>query len=175
MGSQQRSFCCTCGALIVRERPPRWQDGIETPPGAKLNFVSRRPPPLLPSSLPPLPPLCSASLRLSPSLHPVKGMQNHICSFPFNQFFLFLRLSVLAEPPVSLSLSLSLPPPSCSDLFFLNFELNSPRLLSFQKVILHSGGSTLESVNTPFKRAGMIKDLHPSSPNSRIVSSARIV
>lgn len=85
----------------------------------------------------------------------MKGMQNHIWSFLFNQFFLFLRLSVLAD---CLSLCLYLITlPSCSDLLFLNFELKSPGLLSFKEVIFHTGGSTLESVNTPFKHARIKK------------------
>lgn len=169
MGSQQKCSCSTRPAPIVCERLRSWQDAIEMLPGAKLNFVSCRPPPL---SLHPLPHspsfLCLFRCSVSPSLHPMKGMQNHIWSFLFNQFFLFLRLSVLAGPTVSLCLYL-ITLPSCSDLFFSNFELNRPRLLSPKEVLFHTGGSAVESVNTPFKHARIKKDLDLSSTNSRIV------
>ena len=96
---------------------------IEMLSGAKLNFFSCHPPPPPHPSLPsPIPPsYFFSSLSLSSTLHPMWGMQDHVCSFLFNQSFLFLGLSAfhfacsLAVLTSFLSLSLSLP--ACSDLF----------------------------------------------------------
>ena len=83
----------------------------------------------------------SVSLSLSPFLHPMEGMQDHVLGFLFNQSFLFICLSftLLAA---SVSLFISFLSPSmfrpvlfCMSELILNFEPTHHRLCEWESYV----------------------------------------
>lgn len=177
MGSHQQCSSTTCnGVDFVRASasPAGWYWNAAWRQ-VKLCLLSPSSSfPFIPS---PIPPsfffLCL--FRCSLSLPPCTPCKE--CKITFGVFFStsFSSSSACLSSPSWLSLSLCLyliTLPSCSDLFFLNFELNSHTVLSFKKVMLYRG-SPLEShslsayahFNCPILKK---KDLHLNPPNSRI-------